>query len=592
MNVDFNQIKERVLPYFIEIYGEEFKDIITARIEQIVPVFYSEIESKQATMQSLKSAKRVELTFKLLEHYNVNIPAEVKAKAIKYNSTYELSEIPEASSLLMKCFNGHTYNENAFGGIKDIVQTPTNENYIINQSIEALKNFGVNVLVEQFNDWVVTDEAKQVFQQINQMREYISVLDAEFNEFVKQFENLQSLIDKSREIERNIKEKYMLEFLQSISKYMVDKDQKLLAEYLASSQKDWYSFIEKLAISQVVGSTFTTNGLIESFGTKADAKMNSEKISGFEKQTIVDDRIKYYTLIGLYKSNMSPEKFLASEVAIKNAPPQKFIDAIISQKEKFAQLAYKEFLELTSSYKDNLELINSLGLATEVDFSVDVIKSGVNCINPNLKIVGNAPTPVSLLFFTLEGTERNSFDVKLIHEINHTIELSLTDYIDGKSTFKCGFETIKDDEKGRPFEAFSEVINQIIAMEITDAMHKDGVYLFDDPNLSQTRGTTSYENQLFLVQDFWQKFRKEIMMARTEDNLDSLFQVVGQENFNKLNDIVSAYSSLPYFELLNNKEYRISKRKESLLQATEVIDKMLEYAKGVSPTDDLNPSYK
>ena len=39
--MDFEIIKKRVLPFFIEYYGEEHQAIIEERLSKVVPLFYT-----------------------------------------------------------------------------------------------------------------------------------------------------------------------------------------------------------------------------------------------------------------------------------------------------------------------------------------------------------------------------------------------------------------------------------------------------------------------------------------------------------------------------------------------------------------------
>lgn len=39
--MDFEILKKRVLPFFIEYYGEEYQAIIEERLSKVVPLFYT-----------------------------------------------------------------------------------------------------------------------------------------------------------------------------------------------------------------------------------------------------------------------------------------------------------------------------------------------------------------------------------------------------------------------------------------------------------------------------------------------------------------------------------------------------------------------
>ncbi len=591
MEMELKQRIQQALPYFIQIYGEEFKDIIVAGLNRIEPIVYSTVQSKKYAMYNMQAAKRVELTIRFLEYNNIYLSDEVKTKMIKSNKTDEIEELPDAEKLLRACFGSPEYREVTYNGIKTIPREPTDNEYIIEKSVGILKNLGIYISAEKFNEWILTDEAKEVFARIEKLSEYIDILDIEFREFDKQFDDLKPLIEKSDEIERKTNEKYMVEFLKSIEKYTSEYDKKLLELYLSSDKKDWYSFQSKIDIFKVVGNSFDENSVIESFSSKADEKMNDPSVSQFSKETIIEDRIKYYRLIGLYKDQMPKEEFLLTEEARVNIPKQEFMDEITAKKKYFKELAEKETVEITSSYKDNLEQINNLDLETNVGFTIDKIIKGTMYIDPNTRTVNGYPELVTLLFFSPEGCLQEYIDVTLIHELNHAIELSLVDYTNGKSLYKCGFEFLcTEEDEVRDYVEFSEVMNQVIAMEVTEAMHRDGVYLFDNPNTSKIQGGTSYEQQRNFIRVFWEKFRKDIIRARVSNNLNSLYHVVGKENFDKLNKIINEYSTLPYFEMMddvvNNRVTELTKKRMNLLNDTmDTCERMIEHAKWV-------PSYE
>ena len=171
-NIDFKQLKEKILPYFIEVYGEEFRDIIVARMNQIEPIFYSTVDSKKTDMYTKQSAKRIELTFRFLEHSGIQLSQEAKDKVIKSRSAFILSEIPEAKSVLQACFGSYEYIEAPIGGINAIsrVGEVPNQKYVIEQSVEALKKLGIVVSVETYDEWILTDEAKLVFAKIDELK--------------------------------------------------------------------------------------------------------------------------------------------------------------------------------------------------------------------------------------------------------------------------------------------------------------------------------------------------------------------------------------------------------------------------------------
>ncbi|MFV0250376.1 MAG: hypothetical protein ACK5HP_05035 [Bacilli bacterium] len=134
-------------------------------------------------------------------------------------------------------------------------------------------------------------------------------------------------------------------------------------------------------------------------------------------------------------------------------------------------------------------------------------------------------------------------------------------------------------------------------MEITEAMHKYGLYLFDNPNTSKVRGGTSYEQQRRFIEGFWKKFRKDIINARVNNNLDSLFNLVGKENFDKLNGIINAYSSSPYYKMMddviNNRSTDLTDKRTSLYNdSINILELMTDHVEQYSDCENLTGKNK
>lgn len=584
-DINFESIKTKILPYFIKVYGEEYRNVIVSRMDKIEPIFYYKVEDLKNKMNLEKSAKRVELTMKFLENNNINIPNDLKKGMLDNRSTYELSNIPEAIKLLKICFDGNSYNDSIYGKISDIYLKPTDDRNIIAKSIYALKRFDINISKENYNTWVNTKEAEELSTYIEKLMNTIEPLDAEYKEFVNSYDDIEKIIENSNNIESELKQKYTIEYLKSLDKYMNEKDKKMFKEYLSSSNNDWYSFKNDIDIFKITGDIFLGNGIIDAFSEDADNKLNNPETSNFVCQSILDDRIKYYTLMGMYKNDMSKEEFLNSDSAKIHRPRKELVNDIISKRIDFRKKYESEILESTSSYKENMSKINDLNLETDASFTLDNMKNGTICINPNVKINNGTIEPSALLFFSPSAALPQYVDVQFIHEVNHAIELSLLDYntTDRKATYKCGFEDISDYGTERPNVEFSETINQLIAMEVTELMHQDNVYLFNDSKTAKIHGGTSYERQNVLVNNFWKLFKKDIMKSRMDNNLDSLYAVVGKENFEKLNCLINEYKQMPYYQMMNdvvnNKNTEFSQKHATILANVNTItNKMAEYS--------------
>lgn len=572
-NINFEQIKERILPYFIKIYGEEYKNIIIEKMQKIVPIFYSRLEDKQSIMYNKLNEKKTELTLKFLEHVHINIPEETKNKIINSNSTYYLSDIEEAKKILNACFERTEYSDVVYGGIHSVIQEETDIEYKKKQSIEVLKKFDISVEQEEYNNWIKTEEAQNIFKYINSLKEYIQELDLEYKKFSNQYQELKQAIDKAQQLKNELNEKYMLEFLQSIKEQLTFDEQKNLEEYLNSNRTKWYNFISKMPILNIIGNSLQNNGISESFSSNSNKKLNNPETSKFIKDTIKDNRIRYFKEIGIYNEQKQIDKFLKSDEAIKNTPNPKDVDQLIEKKKQFLDKSTKEYYMATSSYHENLKTINNLNLISNHEFNLETIINGTIMISPTVKKNENGiPELVTLLIFSPDKCLTEFKDVMFIHEINHCIETSLLSFNDEKPIFKCGYEIIDDynEDNKRNYEQFSEIQNHLIAMDITKLMHEDNVFIFDDPKTSKINGAASYEKQKFFCLDLWGNYKKQIIESRVGTTLKPILNSVGQNVFETINSIINEYTQIPYYQmmndLINNKKSELTDRRDNLIQ--------------------------
>ena len=361
-NIDFEEIKKIIIPYFIEFYGEKYKDVIVERINKIIPIFYSKIENQKTEKNIKLEEEKIKLTLKFLNFLNINISEELKKKIILERSLISIlnSENEQITNILKFYFGSKTYSKDRYFGIDKLVLKETDDKKIKKSNIEKLELLKIGVNEENYNEWVIGKEAEKLKEEIEKVKHFLITLDQEYDDFEKEYVNLNERIDKFDEVKRMLEQKYILLFLGEIKEFLPEQDKILLIKYLKSYKKDWYSLISNLNILKIVGSSFNIDGLIKSFGKEATEKLNNPKISKFQKNNILNDRIDYYKLIGIYNEKVSLEDFMNSKEAIENTPTSSFVDKITAIKEKYNKLFQNELLEMTSTYRTDMNTLNNL----------------------------------------------------------------------------------------------------------------------------------------------------------------------------------------------------------------------------------------
>jgi len=75
-----DKMKEILIKYFVKFYGENYRTLITQKINTIIPISYDSLETKTSLKYEKQSTKEIELTLKFLKHHDIELPEEIKEK--------------------------------------------------------------------------------------------------------------------------------------------------------------------------------------------------------------------------------------------------------------------------------------------------------------------------------------------------------------------------------------------------------------------------------------------------------------------------------------------------------------------------------
>ena len=127
----------------------------------------------------------------------------------------------------------------------------------------------------------------------------------------------------------------------------------------------------------------------------------------------------------------------------------------------------------------------------------------------------------------------------------------------------------------------NEVINELIAQEITSKMHQQGIYIFDKPQ-TIIKSQSDYALANFIIQDFYEKYKMDIIKSRIE-GISHIEAKVGRENFQRLNRLLTKFEEEIY--TTNSLEFNNSKHNSKFAKTTlefenevkEILKQMEEY---------------
>ncbi len=339
-------------------------------------------------------------------------------------------------------------------------------------------------------------------------------------------------------IEKNMETIYTNALYEKTEEYMTEDLKKFLNEKYTSIDKKSKAFF-----NDGIG----LKSYFEFFSEESENKLNDSSISEDEKSWIYYYRIKYFKKLGFVIENEEIFK---------------------TDKDKYNHIISQKDMQKFILPKKNISKIISLKNETFEKFQKDFICNGEYCIKTmdDLKVkewiykkIRNRTIAIAaiavdgefrpVLFFTVRDGDEGALDYILLHELEHVCE------VEGKGIeiLRCGFDLVDSDisknpynNEKRKYERLNETITDIFAVEAMQILHKEGVYIFEQPkytieNVNDRNTSNICKN---LLKPFMQKYREQIIKARILGNIKELYDVIGEENFEELNDIINKIDSL------------------------------------------------
>ncbi len=291
---------------------------------------------------------------------------------------------------------------------------------------------------------------------------------------------------------------------------------------------------------------FKSKALIDSFDEESEELLESSQ--EWRADSVKNDRIKYFQKRGINHGN-NYEAYQNDPECKKLIPSLDFIKRV---REKRNAL-YTEFMNAyylsTDDYKKNRKRIEEAGCLVEEDwFNANSYANNATFISDNLVMQDGKYKLFPLVCINMGGCV-DHLDADIIHELNHVIELALLEVKGNSYSVMCGWDsstsvikgsldnvvTLEERKEKRGYELFNEIINEIIAQEIATILQNSGHAIFNAPGTGKIKGRTGYESTRYLVQEFFEAYRDDIIASRRNGNITKIQQIVGEENFENLN---------------------------------------------------------
>lgn len=547
---DFEKIKPLVIPHFVKVYGEKYRDLIESRLNNVTVLVGNSLEQVDIDIAMMKRQKLTELTESFLKRLGIEVSSEILSAANERLSFEVLKKTsPEIYRFIYYCFDQPIYRPHR----SNLLSYLLNENFdlaYLENSLKILSCLGVNIEPEDYNEWIKSDEAKPVLHRISEIKKVMEELDGEYQKFV---DSLAPLTKKKKELDEERKRIEITHYIKMLSSFrfkMSLGDKRILyrLKKLLNEGADVdiiQKCINSCTFAKLLGTRFYFINSFEGFTEEAEEILKKEPVDQNKRKTIIELRERYFDFV---KSDHHYENMMVDH---------KFAEEALEVKKKFYFMAKLETLKKFTSFESIKKQLMIVGLQEAqanreafrfFETNTSYVKAFIYEDGDNVKI-----KPV--VYFAPWQSPLFYRDIVFIHELNHAIEMCITKIEEGKTEYKSGFEICEsghESEVGkngkRPYELLSESFDELIAKKVTESMHEAGIFIFDDPKNARVWGGNDNERSIEFISDMWDTFGSEVLSARSTTSMDTLFSTVGRDNFEDMSNLFNDYGMVSPFD--------------------------------------------
>lgn len=585
-NVKIEELIPKILDSIVAVYGEKNRKIIEERLNKIYINTYITYEDIKTQYNMQSSHLDDMLSVKFLKKMGIEISKETEDEVYEYG-TYKLED--EKKQILNRFFGWGSFLSygTILNNFNDEDLKSDDEYYvsrIIEERCKLLREYGLEVTPENYEAVVTSTEGKHVMTEIKKVYEIACECKQEREQWEKENRPIKEYIEQCQNVERQLDVKYLRDFYEQIIDYVSEEEKRKIEEMLQSETEYLGDIRQAVDPEQIY---YSKNSLLEAFSEKYNEIIYDDEWSSRELR---NKRIKYFKLKGIDLGD-EYSAYEESEETKKIWPDSNLVNKIAQIQSNCEKAKYKEMLIKTSNYEECKNNIAQLGLCLDDAFNVDFVRNGTICLCPNAcKSADGSYKNFNVIHLPILNMLDKYKDTFVIHEILHAIETTMKQISDTKFYIKFGFDscieelvneqnrTKEDDDDVkilRQHEIIAENLHQWISILVTKHLHERGIYLFDDPKNSKLYGSSSYEQINPITKTFRENFHNEIIDNAIGEDLNGIFNVIGEENFNKLSRTVMEYREMPYNQIMNDvinkRDTELTRKRNQLISRSEAI---------------------
>jgi len=561
----------KIIEAFVAFYGESERKNIEEKFRNLLIIGYCPPREWERILREDEKKESDELIDKFLNNIKIRGFDKEKLKKVIFANEDLMYKNAHNINYYIEYINGDTFAKE--------------------RAVSFLKEFYPYVTVNNIDELIFKKEFKK-----------IDILIIQYNEIMKWFKRYLDKVKPYKKYSKNCEKlkdalefKYLKKYIEGIKEYFSDEEMQKIRKNLNSETSYYGLFVSKSKIRNFISFSFDVPSLIESFSEENERILNSDNYSDWKKDSIKRDRVIYFKNLG-YNFGEKYEDYINKPIIMEIYPSKEFMEKITKLREDIYTEMMNEYYTSIEEYQVNRRRIeHEEFLDREDSYNAKCYENNGIFVNPNIKKNGDRYISFPILCISM-GMVDEYLDHNLIHELNHVYELSLQKVENDEYQVICGWDeskgkifneaqndstkivSLKEEQDKRNYELFNEIINELLAQEISEIMHSSGVYIFNNEENAKIGGS-GYQKIAFLVKDFYNTYKKEIIESRKNGNIDILFDKIGQENFEMLNELIHVFYD-------NFKGYEIYQTYNDLKEGMET-EKTRIYNDIVSRRDEI-----
>lgn len=566
MNNLFNiQIQEKmpqIIDAFVQFYGEDYREYITKRLINLDIHLFAELDSVLSFQFTRKEKFLKELAKEYLKRIEIEPTNENIKKFFESSSTFDYTSIDYI----------YRYLENSF----------------VNEAQKDMAEYHFTELLKKLGIEKGSIEEKNLTDKIIKQATFFKLLKEEENEYIARNQVIYDQIQRYKEQKKGLTRTANIEFLEEFKGLLTQHDKELLEQMKMGEE---ISMSKLNAYDVLISLSCVYKTYIDSFSSMEEETLKHG--NDFQKSMVKKNRIEYFKKLGIDLGE-DYELYARDELCRNLAPTPELVDRIIKKRKQLEIRIEEDCIKESPEFISINERLKEMNFAIPEKFLPSTMREGGTYVT-NTYILENGEPKLKPQLFVCYTKLPDFSDVLFAHELNHVIDLHILDSDEENVYFLCGFdrlvsnknelqdeETPISEQPKREFELFNEVINHLIAEDVTRIMHNNNIYPFGNEEKARIEGAASYSFGNLILRKFYETYRQEIIDSRLNGDMEILFATVGKENFMALNSKLNELFELNrYTLLLDLNEKRDSETVHKYLkikkESEEIYEQMKNY---------------